>query len=223
MKTILVISTGRCGNHRIAQILQEKLNGYTVTNKLRYSRIAYVIGNMMYHFGEWQWLKKKIYNFMIKPVKKGKGLVNIDGRSNMVVPDEVILQKDILVLHIEREAKSFSKSMFKFSRANLTNLLAHNFVPFWQLNLLPLENLLNKNVLKRYEKLSVIKNKFFREKFSKNPNYTYVRFEEVFKDNILSDIVNSFFNENININEDELNKKAKFEMYEKQQKVKAGY
>ena len=51
MKHLLFVSCGRCGTVRLAQILRKKLpvEKYAVVHQMKYSRLANVIGNILYY------------------------------------------------------------------------------------------------------------------------------------------------------------------------------
>ena len=209
MKALFFISTGRCGTHRIHEILGEKLPSFKVIHHIQFSRIIYMIGNFMFIFGQINFIKKLLFKFLLsRSIGVNDKLISIDGRICFIIPDEYIKRKDVKIVHIGRENKSFAESMFKFSRFNIKNLIAHNLIPFWQLFLFPFENVLNRNVLKKYEKISRVKNEYFKNKYSLNPYYEYFDYKEIFQDTILQDLVNNAFGTKIKIAPEELNIRA---------------
>lgn len=209
MKKIIFISTGRCGTTRLAEILKEKLPQYTIVHQMRFSRIANITGNIMMHTGESDLLKKILYSFIIKKYyQEGKFFISTDPLTALIIPRKYYLSKDVCIIHIIRDAKSFAKSFFLFSRSRFKSFIAHNFFPFWQPGIWPLENILNRNILKKYEKVSKIKNNYFSLKYSINPNYQKITMDQLYNTTIIQDLINNLFNENIIISNTDLQRKA---------------
>ncbi len=209
MKRLIFVSTGRCGTARIAQLLREKLSDkYSVVHQMRYSRLANIIGNVMLHVGESNSIKRLLYEFIVSRYDGRTHFVSTDPLTAMIIPDNYIFSPEVCIVHIIRDDTSFARSFFSFSRSRLISFIAHNFVPFWQPGIWPFENLLNKNVCKKYEKVSKIKNKYLYDNYSKNKNYLKINMSELFSSNALQNIINHFFNENIKITKGDLEIKA---------------
>jgi hypothetical protein len=210
MKKLIFVSTGRCGTKRIAEILKEKLpdDQYVVVHQMRFSRLANIIGNLIFYIKESDLIKQVLYSLVIAKYKKGMNFISSDPLTAMVVPSKYINSSDVFIVHIVRDDKSFAKSMFYFSRSRLKSLIAHNLIPLWQPGIWPFENLFNKNILRKYEKVSAIKNKFFFERYSSSPNYYQAKMKDLFTTNLLQEISNEWFNVNISVSANDLNRKA---------------
>jgi hypothetical protein len=210
MKKLIFLSSGRCGTKRIAQILSEKLPGqrYAVVHQMRWSRLANVVGNMMYYFGNSEKIKAILYAFIISRYESGKSFVSTDPLTAMIVPSRYADSPDVCLVHLSRDDTAFADSMFSLSRARLKSLIAHNLVPFWQPCIWPGENLFNKNIGKKYEKICALKNEFFITQYSHSPNYHRINMSDVFSTNILQQLTNEWFNEKIVIWPADLERKS---------------
>lgn len=210
MKKLIFLSTGRCGTKRIAQILAEKLprDRYAVAHQMKWSRLANVVGNIMYSFGNREKLNELLYGFVISGYECGKSFVSTDPLTAMVVPARYASSPDVCLVHILRDDAAFADSMFSLSRSRGKSLIAHNFVPLWQPGIWPLENLLNKDIRKKYKKVCALKNEFFNAKYSHSPNYHRVNMSDIFSTGILQQLTNEWFNEEIEICPADLERKA---------------
>ena len=209
MKKLIFVSAGRCGTARIAQLLREKLSDkYSVVHQTRYSRLANVIGNVMLYAGESNSIKRLLYEFIVSRYDGRTHFISTDPLTAMIVPDEYITSPEVCIVHIIRDDTSFARSFISFSRSRLKSLIAHNLVPFWQPGIWPLENILNRNIGKKYEEVSRLKNTFFFEKYSANPNYYQVKMGDIFTKPALQNIVNEFFGESISISSGDLSIRA---------------
>lgn|GEM_PF-1812877 len=209
MKKLIFVSTGRCGTTRIAQILRAKLPGdYSVVHQMRYSRVANIIGNVMLYLGESNRIKRFLYEFIISAYNGKTHFVSTDPLTAMIIPDEYVFSPEVCIVHIMRDETSFAESFFSFSRSRWESFIAHNFVPFWQPGIWPLENILNRNIGKKYREVSRVKNTFFCEKYSANPHYRQVNMGDIFETPALEDIVNGFFDEGISISRGDLSIRA---------------
>lgn len=210
MKKLIFLSTGRCGTKRIAQILAEKLPGdrFAVVHQMRFSRLANVVGNIMYYWGESESIKKMLYTFIISQYERGKNFISTDPLTAMIVPGRYAHLPEVCLVQIVRDDGAFAESMFSLSRSRVKSLIAHNFVPFWQPCIWPFENLLNKNIRRKYEKICALKNEFFTAEYSHSPNYRRVNMNDVFSTSILQQLINEWFNEKIEIWPADLERKA---------------
>ncbi len=209
MKKIIFVSTGRCGTNRITEILREKLpETYIIMHQMPFSRLANVIGNITFRFGMIDVLNHFLYTFITKKYSTNHAFISTDPLTAMIIPKAYVASKDMCIVHIKRDASSFAKSMFAFSRSRLKSFIAHNFIPFWQPCIFPLENLLNKNVLKKYEQVSILKNQFLERRYAHNSNYRQVSMKDLFETNVLESIINKFFDEQISISKNELGIKS---------------
>jgi hypothetical protein len=213
MKKMIFVSTGRCGTKRIFEILQEQLpdDQYVVIHQVKFSRAANVIGNILFYTKEVDLIKQVLYSFIINRYEKhknGANFISTDPLTAMIIPRKYIISSDVSIIHILRDDESFANSMFSLSRSRLRSLIAHNFIPLWQPGIWPCENLWNKNIVKKYKKVSSIKNKYFYDRYSISPNYFQIKMQDLFSTNILQQIINEWFNAHISISTDNLCRKA---------------
>ena len=209
MKKLLFVSTGRCGTKRIAQILRKYLPAeFEVVHQMPFSRFANVIGNLFFYFGSSEKIKHLLYNFIIKKHGRGKHFICSDPLTSMIIPADDVYSRDVCIVHIEREPVAFAESFMRLSRQRLSSFVAHNLVPFWQIGLWPLENLLNPVVNSKYMKIAEIKSNYFIQVYSSNPNYKRVWMETIFSPNFLNNLIYDFFHYALSIPEQELNIKT---------------
>ena len=204
MKKLIFVSVGRCGTKRLTEILQDKSKDISVTHQMPISRAANIIGNILYLTGAGGVIKKKIYTHIIRTHSKGKNFICTDPLTAMMIPENLIKDDNIMIVHIIRSKKPFAKSFFKISRTRFKSFIAHNIIPFWQIGIFPLENSLNKKILLKYEQLCDRKNQYFTETYSRNPHYIQISMNELFSTSCIERIVNNFFDENIHISKEEL-------------------
>lgn len=192
---MIFVSTGRCGTKRIAQILRENLpDNYVVTHQMRFSRIANIIGNVMYYWRESEYLKDKLYNYITsKYIGKEQYFITTDPLTAMIIPKRIYEKGDVCVVHIVREPAQFANSFFKFSRKRLKSFIAHNYIPFWQIGFCPMQNFISKHTEEKYLELAIIKNQYFETLYRNNPNYMKVKMDEIFETEFLSIIVSRHF------------------------------
>lgn len=203
------VSTGRCGTKKIYELLSNRSSNISAVHQLPESRLGNVLGNIMFFFYESEKIKTLFYNKILKYCPSHKQtFICSDPLTAMLLPNSAIKDPDVMVVLIVREKETFATSLFKLSRKRAKSFIAHNFIPFWQPSLWPFENLLSKNILKKYRHIWKIKNCFFRKKYSKNKNFIEVSMEEVFNSDFLEKRVNNFCKENIKISKQELTKKS---------------
>jgi hypothetical protein len=111
-------------------------------------------------------------------------------------------------VHIERKPEAFAESMFRLSRRRINSFVAHNFIPFWQIGLWPLENFLNPKVKNKYMKIAEIKNKYFSQAYSSNPHYKRIWMETVFSSDFLNKLIYEYFHYTVAIPDQELKIKS---------------
>ncbi len=208
MKKIIFVSTGRCGTKRIFEILKDKSPNFECIHQVSLSRPANVIGNVMFALGSWERVKLKIYTSIVKKYSSNRNFVSSDPLTAMMIPKRMIMDDNTMIVHILRPKRDFAVSFFKISRKRFKSFIAHNFIPFWQIGILPLENLLNKKIFYKYVKLCDIKNQYFVTQYSINPNFKTITMEDIFKSSFIEDLINNFFNEKIQISKNELSKKS---------------
>ena len=210
MKKLIFISTGRCGTTRISEILKDKLpnHKYAVVHQMKFSRLANVLGNIMYYWNDSNRMKKYLYTWIISKYQKGNLFISTDPLTSMIIPKEFIESSEVCLVHIVRDPDSFAKSMYSFSRCRLKSLIAHNIMPLWQPGIWPFENIVNKNILNKYREVANIKNEYFFAHYSRSMNYHQVKMSDLFLTNLLQEIVNKWFDESISITASDLNTKS---------------
>lgn len=209
-KALIFVSPGRCGTTRIAEILKERLpqEKFAVTHQMPFSRLANIVGNLMYHFGQSEKIKEILYNFIVSRYINGKHFITTDPLTAMVIPQKWVASDKVCIVQITREPDSFAKSFYCFSRKNPKSFIAHNFVPFWQIGVLPLENLFGSGIKIKYEKLSKKKESFFDTLYAKNPNYIKIDIKKMFNTDFIAELINRFFYIPIKVEPDELSIKS---------------
>lgn len=210
MKHLLFVSCGRCGTLRLSQILKKKLptQKYAVVHQMRFSRLANVIGNFIYNTKGFEHLKEKLYLSIISRYRRGRHFINTDPLTAMIIPQRILKQPDTFIVHIQRDHDAFARSMLALTRKRLMSRIAHNLIPYWQPGLLPLENLLRGHVYRKYRQVSVVKNRFFSERYHILNNYFPVDMRELFSPNLLEVLVKETIGESIMISRKELSIKA---------------
>jgi hypothetical protein len=209
-KILIFVSTGRCGTTRLGEILRDKLpkDQYVVEHQVSISRMANVLGNLMYYLGNSEKIKRWVFNKLLRKYARGKHFISTDPLTAMVIPNEILNKPETYIIHVTREPKSFAKSFYKFSRGRALSFIAHNFVPLWQPTVWPLENIINPKIRKKYERVNWLKNRWFEKQYGNLPNYHKISFEEIFQGTILQETVNQCLSENLTISNEDLMKKS---------------
>ena len=209
MKKLLFVSTGRCGTKRIAQILRKYLpEEFSVVHQMPLSRLANFLGNIFFYTGSSEKIKQPLYHLMTSKYCRGKHFICSDPLTSMVIPKDYIDSADVCIVHIVRDPEAFADSFFRLSRRRINSFIAHNFIPFWQIGIWPLENCLNSKIKRKYMKLAALKSKKFAEAYSANPNYIRIDMAQIFNSDFLSNIIFKFFNYKVTIPAAELRIKA---------------
>ncbi len=209
-KIMIFVSTGRCGTVRLSQILKKYSgNDFTVLHQTGISRTANIIGNILYYLRlNGNFIKKIIYGRILK-LAKTDFLINTDPLTAMTIPEDMINSENVCIIHIYRDSEKFAESFYKFSRLKRKSFIAHNFIPFWQINIYPLQNWFSgEKIKKRYEKTAEIKNKWFVKKYQKNKYFKSVDMNIIFSTDFIEKTVNSFFGIELKINSEDLNVKS---------------
>ncbi|MCF8396284.1 MAG: hypothetical protein K9H06_20510 [Melioribacteraceae bacterium] len=167
---------------RLAEILRNYLSEdcYYITHQMKMSRVSNIIGNIMYYCGQWEWMKNKLHQTIIKN-SKGKVFISTDPLISMIIPRKCIIDNDTHIIHIVRNKEEFAESFFRISRNRFMSFIAHNLVPFWQLGIWPLENVFNRNINLKYKRLWENKNKWFRKMYQENSHYENILMKDLFK------------------------------------------
>lgn len=160
----------------------------------------------MYYFGSNDWLKKWIYSKVLST--ETKGLIITDPLLSMCIPRDIFNSNEVLILHVYREEDSFAKSMYNLTRRRVFSFIAHNFVPFWQISLWPLQNLINPNILKQYKLIGNKKNAWLKAQFGHLRNYKTISMEEVFMTDYIEQILSGHFNVEVKIEKAQLKIKS---------------
>lgn len=197
MQRLFFVSTGRCGTKRIAEILKEYLPSevFSIQHQMDVSRISNIVGNIMYYSGQWEWIKTILYHHILKKYEGQKKLICSDPLISMMLPKEAIEDPDTTIIYLIRDKEEFAESFFRFSRKRFQSFLAHNFIPFWQIGIWPLENILNPRIKEKYKLLWKKKNNWLTQYYQLKP----VNMKNIFKENYLSSIIQKTFHNKINI------------------------
>lgn len=203
---LIFVSTGRCGTTKVAHLLKQKLpeDSFDIYHQIGSSRIANIIGNVMFKFGAIEKVKEILFNWALNQMINSNNLIFTDPLHSMVIPKSIYTSPNVCIVQIERSPSGFAESFFRFSRKKKNSFIAHNFIPFWQPRLLPFENLFSRRIITKYSLISKEKNAFFSKIYMKNPNYKYVDFKDLFEKDVLKQIVDNFFNTDISIESEEL-------------------
>ena len=203
---MIFVSPGRCGTTRLAEILREKLpeDEFAVTHQMPFSRLANVIGNLMYYFGQSERIKEKLYNFIVSRYINGKHFITTDPLTAMIIPRKWVESENVCIVQIMRDPEDFAESFYNFSQKKLKSFIAHNFIPFWQMEVFPLENFLNENIKEKYKIIHYKKEIFFDSIYSSNPNYYKLNIKRLFNANIIEMLLRNFLNQKIKISLQEL-------------------
>lgn len=209
MKKLLFVSTGRCGTKRIAQILKKYLSEeFSVVHQMPFSRIANVVGNILFYLGASEKIKHLLYDFMTSKYCRGKHFICSDPLTAMLIPKAYVDLEDVCIVQIVRNAEAFADSFFNLTRKRLNSFMAHNLIPLWQIGIWPLENWLNPGIKEKYRKIAEVKNTYFTESYSSNPNFRKVEMEILFSSRYLNDLIQNFFHYAADIPTQELKLKA---------------
>jgi hypothetical protein len=209
MKKLLFVSTGRCGTKRIAQILRKYLpEEFSVVHQMPLSRLANFLGNIFFYTGSSEKIKQPLYHLMTSKYCRGKHFICSDPLTSMIIPKDDVHSKDVCIVHIERDPKTFAESFIQLSRQRLSSFIAHNFIPLWQIGLWPLENFLNPKAKNKYMRIAEIKNNYFAQAYSSNPNYKKIQMETIFSSDFLNNLIYNYFHYAAAIPEQELKIKA---------------
>jgi len=208
MKSLILVSTGRCGTKRISEMLTVLLKdkGIEVNHQRPFSRISNVLGNIMFYIGSIDLVKRLLFGIQFKRGKNGN--IFTDPLTAMCLPGNIVADHEVHIIHIHRDDKAFAQSMYRLTRSRTASLFAHNFIPFWQPYLWPLENFINPNIRLKYEKMNQLKNKWFEARYKSNPNYRMVEMQTIFKEGFLNDLIKDIFELEINANQEILNIKS---------------
>lgn len=210
MKYLLFVSCGRCGTVRLAQILSEHLpkEKYSVVHQMKFSRIANVLGNILLYIDGFNWLKEKLYLFIIARYQKDRHFVSTDPLTAMIIPESLLNHADTHIVHIARDHNEFARSMVALSRKRKSSWIAHNLIPFWQPGIIPFENQLRRDVHLRYRQISMVKNQFFIDRFGQNRNYHFIDMKDLFSTSRIALLIKTTIGESIFISKEKLSIKA---------------
>ena len=215
-KALIFVSPGRCGTTRLAEILRKKLppEEFAVTHQMPFSRLANVVGNLMYYFGQSEKIKEKLYNFIFARYINGRHFITTDPLTAMIIPRKWVESEKVCIIQITRDPEDFAESFYHFSRKNLKSFIAHNFIPLWQINMLPFENLLNSGIKNKYQNIQQQKECFFDTIYAGNSNYIKYDMKRLLETDLLSYIIKFFFHLSIEIRKYELIIKSNQSSYE---------
>lgn len=211
-KALIFVSPGRCGTTRIAEILREKLpqKEFAVTHQMPFSRLANVVGNLMYYFGQSEKIKEKLYNFIVSRYMNGKHFITTDPLTAMIIPKKWVESDNVCIVQITRNPEDFAESFYRFSKKKKMSLIAHNFIPFWQPDIIPLENLIASRVkiINKYKSSAFSKDVYFESFYALNPNYIKTNMSFLFSSKFLEKIMKVFFRQTIKLTNEDISIKA---------------
>ncbi len=208
MKKIIFVSTGRCGTKRIFELFKSKELNAEVKHQMPLSRLANVVGNLMFLLCSFDCIKKIIYSSIASRFYNNRNFICSDPLTAMIIPKAIVKDIDTMIVHITRDDKEFAESIFKISRKRVKSFLAHNFIPFWQIGVWPLENIFNKKITDKYVKVNKIKNKYFNNLYSSNPNYLKTDMHNMFNNTTLIKEIAEFLDEQVEFSLEELSIKS---------------
>ena len=208
MKTLIVVSTGRCGTTRLAEILSNYApENFKVVHQVGISRMANILGNLMLIFGNSEFIKKTLINVVLPSGKQG--FISTDPLFSLVLPKSLVFSNDVSIIHLTREKQEFGESFYRFSRKKKMSFIAHNFIPFWQPKVLLFENLIKgSKMIDKYAKVAAYKEKIFDKMYSDNPNYVKITMSDFFDQNRCNEIMSDFFTADFGIPAYEFETKA---------------
>lgn len=209
-KALIFVSPGRCGTLRIYELLRDKLpvDKFSVTHQMPFSRLANMLGNIMYTFGQSEKMKEIIYSLVISRYKYDKHFITSDPLSSMIIPQKWVQNDNVCIIQIIRNPEAFAKSFYSFSRKKWKSFLAHNLLPFWQLEVYPLENFFAPGIIGKYQKIIKKKEIYFDTLYAINPHYSKIKMELFFQSNFIENLIFHFFNYRIELHPDELSTKS---------------
>ena len=209
MKRIIFVSTGRCGTKRIYELLNQYLSTEAViVHQMIFSRLVNILGTIMVSTnGRFDF--SNLYEPITRYYSKNKStFISTDPLSAMIIPTHIAASQDTCIVHLVRSEQEFAKSMYSLSRKRIPSFIAHNFVPFWQPNIFPCENIFNKNIKIKYASACRVKNRYFEERYSVNPFYIKMEYKDIFKSPRLERIIEDFLGKTISIPESELARRS---------------
>ena len=192
---MVFVSTGRCGTRRVFEILREFLppSCFEVYHQLPGSRAANVVGNLLFHAGGGSRVREMVYPRVVRAPQSERAMIITDPLTAMVLPESWIRSDSVAVIHIFRDDEGFGQSMFRLSRSRRNSLLAHNFIPFWQPFLFPLQNMLDPRIQQVYRRINRKKNRFLYLRCRKNPHYRKIPMADLFRPYTLENLIRNFF------------------------------
>ncbi|MCF7889451.1 MAG: sulfotransferase domain-containing protein [Victivallales bacterium] len=209
-KALIFVSPGRCGTTRIAEILREKLprEEFAVTHQMPFSRLANVVGNLMYYFGQSEKIKEKLYDLIVARYINGKHFITTDPLTAMIIPKKWVESENVCIVQITRDPEEFAESFYRFSRKKTKSFISHNFIPFWQPGVLPLENFLGRGIKSKYKKVQKKKEVFFDTVYAGNVNYIKVDIHKLFDTDFITGLIHSYFCQPLELKPGELSVKS---------------
>lgn len=163
----------------------------------------------MYFIGGAEWLKNLLFKRINKTYIRDKNYINTDPLTSLIIPKSVLRRKNTHIIHLYRNNEDFANSFFRFTRLRRFSFIAHNFIPFWQPYLWPLENMISGEKVKlKYEFINEKKNHWFLSNYGGDSNFAQISMEELFTTDRLSNILTHIFNLPVNIDSNDLNQKA---------------
>ncbi|NNF01577.1 MAG: hypothetical protein HKN22_02745, partial [Bacteroidia bacterium] len=180
----------------------------SVEHQVYGSRLYNVIGNIMYHTIEIEAIKEWMFGNLLKKYANKEFFISTDPLTAMIIPRRYIQSENCAIVHIERDAVEFANSIFKLSRKKNASYIAHNFIPFWQPYLWPLENMMSGSILKKYAVISERKNEYFKNAYSECGSFQSIEFVDLFEGETVKKLINDWFKTDIDISTERLQVKS---------------
>jgi len=206
LSRLYFVSTGRCGTTRLADILRKHLpEDFTVLHQERGSRFINLLGNLQYTLPALTVFFSALTHW--HPAfseKTPKPMICTDPLVSMAIPEQIHRDPGTAIIHLHRDEDAFARSMYNFTRTKTASFIAHNFIPLWQPHLYPCENLLSREIMKKYRMIHRVKSRYFRERYHQNIYYEEIPMQQLFSGTTLSDLISRLWHIKIDIPDREL-------------------
>ena len=210
MKQLIFVSCGRCGTVRLAQLLRQKLpeRDYAVVHQMAFSRLANVVGNLLYRTNRFDRIKEMLYLLITAKHRSGRDFVCLDPLTAMIIPKRFRGSRTPTLFIYNVTTMILPGQWCEIVQKTLEKLDAHNLIHFGSPGLLPLENHMRLNPYRQYRQVSIVKNRFFYDQYGKLRNYHHIDMKDVFATDRLSELIRITIGESVSFTDTELSKKA---------------
>jgi hypothetical protein len=165
---------------------------YRVIHQTALSHVANIAGHIMLSLDRGEWLRRLLYASIVTPGTT-KPFIVTDPLFSCVVPNRLVDDPGVKIVHIIRDEHEFARSMYRWSRLRPQSFAAHNLIPFWQPHLHPFENLISPSVLRKYALAAGTKNACFTQRYRRNEGYMKIWMDELFAHGTIESIVSEWF------------------------------